>query len=171
MNCGDSACVPLFFLAQRAKQHATVLHSGEGPTKSWAAIPFYKRCALSRLHSSPVGIVAGLFDRVEALPQSVAVGAILRHMVLPLKDRYECVSLFWNGIKAKSSIRSADCQTKDSFLEEPFWMYFQRVRLTTGTQPDALWIRGGLPEMLLKADKMTMAESIELRVHPRSSCD
>ena len=70
---GDSACVPLFFLAQRARQHATVLHSGEGADEILGGYSIYKKMLLlSRLHASPLGVVAGLFDRLGAQAQSVA---------------------------------------------------------------------------------------------------
>jgi len=167
---GDSACVPLFFLAQRAKQHATVLHSGEGADEILGGYSIYKKMLLlSRLHSGPLGVVAGLFDRVGG---GTSVGGkwgrYARQMALPLEDRYRGVSsLFLDGIKTQvvnPELRTAP--TKHSFLEDTFRTYFQRVRSTTELN-QMLYVdtKAWLPDdLLVKADKMTMAASIELRV-------
>jgi asparagine synthase (glutamine-hydrolysing) len=56
--------------------------------------------------------------------------------------------------------------TKNSFLEDTFRTYFQRVRSTTELN-QMLYVdtKAWLPDdLLVKADKMTMAASIELRV-------
>jgi asparagine synthase (glutamine-hydrolysing) len=167
---GDSACVPLFFLAQRAKQHATVLHSGEGADEILGGYSIYKKMLLlSRLHSSPLGVVAGLFDRVGGVASvGGKLGRYVRHMALPLEDRYRGVSsLFLDGIKTdvvKPELRTFP--TKDSFLEDTFRTYFQRVSSTTELN-QMLYVdtKAWLPDdLLVKADKMTMAASIELRV-------
>ncbi len=167
---GDSACVPLFFLAQRAKQHATVLHSGEGADEIFGGYSIYKKMlVLSRLHSSPLGTVAGVFDR---LGSTASVGGkwgrYLRQMALPLEDRYRGVSsLFLDGIK--TDVLNHDLRTtttKSSYLENTFHTYYQRVNATTELN-QMLYVdtKAWLPDdLLIKADKMTMAASIELRV-------
>ena len=167
---GDSACVPLFFLAQQAKQHATVLHSGEGADEIFGGYSIYKKMLLlSRLYSSPLGAIAGLIDRGGNI---VSVGGkwgrYLRHVALPLEHRYRGVSsLFLDGIKAdvvNQDLRIAT--TKHSFLEDTFQTYYQRAKSTTELN-QMLYVdtKAWLPDDLLaKADKMTMATSIELRV-------
>ena len=167
---GDSACVPLFFLAQRARQHATVLHSGEGADEILGGYSIYKKMLLlSRLHASPLGVVAGLFDRLGgASSVGGKLGRYARHMALPLQDRYRGVSsLFLDGIK--TDVVNPDLRTspaKSSFLEDTFQTYFQRVKSTTELN-QMLYVdtKAWLPDdLLVKADKMTMAASIELRV-------
>jgi asparagine synthase (glutamine-hydrolysing) len=167
---GDSACVPLFFLAQRAKQHATVLHSGEGADEIFGGYSIYKKMLLlNRLHSSPLGVVAGLFDRVGS---SASVGGkwgrYVRHMALPLENRYRGVSsLFLDGIKA--DVVNQEFRTviaEKSYLEDTFHGYYQRVKSTTELNR-MLYVdtKAWLPDdLLVKADKMTMAASVELRV-------
>ena len=167
---GDSACVPLFFLAQRAREHATVLHSGEGADEILGGYSIYKKMLLlSRLHSGPLGVLAGLFDRaVAATSVGGKSGRYLRQVALPLEDRYRGVSsLFLDGIKTdvvNQELRTSP--TKHSFLEDTFRTYFQRVRSTTELN-QMLYVdtKAWLPDdLLVKADKMTMAASIELRV-------
>ena len=167
---GDSACVPLFFLAQRAKQHATVLHSGEGADEILGGYSIYKKMLLlSRLHSSPLGAMAGLFDRVGGVTLvGGKLGRYVHQTALPLEDRYRGVSsLFLDGIKTdvvNQELRTTP--TKNSFLEDTFQAYFQRVRSTTELN-QMLYVdtKTWLPDdLLVKADKMTMAASIELRV-------
>ncbi|MEC4888801.1 MAG: asparagine synthase (glutamine-hydrolyzing) [Nitrospira sp.] len=167
---GDSACVPLFFLAQRAKQHATVLHSGEGADEILGGYSIYKKMLLmNRLHSSPVGSIARLFDwSVSGASFGGKAGRYVRHIAMPLQDRYRGVSsLFLDGIKTQvvnPELRTVS--TKGSFLEDTFRMYYQRVRSATDLN-QMLYVdtKTWLPDdLLVKADKMTMAASIELRV-------
>lgn len=167
---GDSACVPLFFLAQQARGHATVLHSGEGADEILGGYSIYKKMLLlSRLHSSPIGVVAGVLNGVgRGHPFGGKVGRYIRHMAMPLQDRYRGVSsLFLDGIK--TGVVNQDLRiipSQNSFLEETFRGYFQRVKSTTELN-QMLYVdtKTWLPDdLLVKADKMTMAASIELRV-------
>ena len=167
---GDSACVPLFFLAQQARQHATVLHSGEGADEILGGYSIYRKMLLlSRLQAGPLGVVAGLIDRIGGNAVfGGKLGRYVRHVGLPLQDRYRGVSsLFLDGIKTdvvNSDLRTSP--TKSSFVEDTFRTYFQRVKSTTELN-QMLYVdtKVWLPDdLLVKADKMTMAASIELRV-------
>lgn len=167
---GDSACVPLFFLARRAKEHATVVHSGEGADEIFGGYSIYKKMLLlSRLQSSPLGMIAGLFNGIASLASVGGKwGRYLRHMGLLLEERYRGVSaLFLDGIKAdvvNEDLRTA--ATKNSYLDDTFRTYYERAGSTTELNK-MLYVdtKAWLPDdLLVKADKMTMAASIELRV-------
>ncbi|WP_447986184.1 asparagine synthase (glutamine-hydrolyzing) [Nitrospira sp. Nam74] len=167
---GDAACIPLYFLAKYAKERATVLQSGEGADEIFAGYSIYKKMEfMNRLQT---GILSPL---LRAGSQTVAPraggGKLARYLRLfgkPLEQRYHGVSgHFMEGIREKlikPGIFRAD--NKETFAEKTFSQYYDRVS-TDHDLNRMLFIdtKTWLPDdLLVKADKMTMAASVELRV-------
>jgi asparagine synthase (glutamine-hydrolysing) len=168
---GDAACVPLYFLAKYAKQWATVLHSGEGADEILAGYTIYKRVlSLTRFRGRIFSPLAQLIT-ASRLP-STHWNKLRQYLGLiskPLDECYRGVSgHFMLGLKTrliKPEI-SAAMGNQCDFVAEMFAGYFEKVKhlhdLNKMLYVDTkVWLPD---DLLVKADKMTMAAAVELRV-------
>ena len=167
---GDPACIPLYFLARYAKEWATVLHSGEGADEIFAGYPIYKRMeVLNRLQASAMLPMARVLSRgLVPLCRGNKLAPYLRAVGEPLEARYRGVSgHFLNGRKGQLLQGSAGpVLGAEAFLTDTYGGYYDRVR-TAAALNRMLYVdtKTWLPDdLLIKADKMTMAASVELRV-------
>ena len=166
---GDPACVPLYFVTRFAKQHATVLHSGEGADELFAGYGIYqKMLAIEGVRANPVFPLIKMLSKA-ILPWSGTMkgSAYLRILQKSLQQRYRGVSGHYiPGYLNRICKADLVGRRSDDFLLETYNSYYQRV----GDQTDLnqmLYVdtKVWLPDdLLIKADKMTMAASVELRV-------
>jgi asparagine synthase (glutamine-hydrolysing) len=167
---GDAACIPLYFLARYAKDRATVLQSGEGADEIFGGYYLYKKMNLiNRLQEGP------LFPLARAISQSLLplggrtkLARYLRLFALPLEERYRGVSgHFMEGIKQDLANPGAFPATNGrALLSQTFDRYYAQVK-SKAPLNQMLFVdtKTWLPDdLLVKADKMTMAASVELRV-------
>ena len=167
---GDAACVPLYFLARYAKERATVLHSGEGADEIFAGYSIYKKMdAINRLQAGPLFFLArATSGGLAPLAGQGKVARYLRLLGLPLEERYRGVSgHFMEGMK-KGLVKPGALPNAEghAFLTETFGGYYNRVKSAKNLNK-MLFVdtKTWLPDdLLVKADKMTMAASVELRV-------
>ena len=167
---GDPACIPLYFLARYAKSHATVLHSGEGADEILAGYSIYNKMQMmSRLQSSLLSpLVRAVGQGMEWFDGHSKSVHYLRLLSQPLEGRYRGVSgHFMNGYRDALVRGSSLCLKPDgTYWTNTFADYFGRVK-TACDLNRMLYVdmKAWLPDdLLVKADKMTMAASVELRV-------
>jgi asparagine synthase (glutamine-hydrolysing) len=158
----DPSCVPLYFLARLAREHITVALSGEGADEILAGYGIYRRMLALETLRRRFSTLAWLAPRLAPL----APGNVLRNYLLlaalPQESRYRGVSrALAPGAKARLLGRSDDSLLDSVF--DPLW------RRTAHASPlDRMLyldLKIWLPDdLLLKADRMTMASGLELRV-------
>lgn len=160
----ESAGVALMDLAKRASRQATVFLSGEGADEAFAGYDLYGRSlGLERLGRivSPLGAHV-LRAVMRPACRSERMTKYLDWLVSPLVDRYRSIpadvthsirELMYDGIE-------------EGGLGPKFRALFDEVsHLDILAQMQYVDIKTWLvDDLLLKADKMTMAASIELRV-------
>ena len=162
----DPSCIPLYFISKLAREHITVVLSGEGADELLAGYGIYgKMLALDRVYkgAGPLGRLAPLIARLTPSEK-------LRHYVQmcgqPLEARYRGVS---RGFSAEGMLRLVGrdrMKQSGESLQEIFGGYFKAVEkaspLDRMLYVDAkVWLPD---DLLVKADKMTMANGLELRV-------
>ncbi|MBI5548001.1 MAG: asparagine synthase (glutamine-hydrolyzing), partial [Deltaproteobacteria bacterium] len=159
----DGACIPLMHLAKRAREEVVVVLSGEGADEVLAGYPIYsKMLALERMRA----VGGRALDRLVGLaakgPWPVKVNRYLRLAGKPLKSRYLGVGRAFDdaSIAAHFGPRALD---EIAERNAPRWSRTQGLdplhrMLYLDTK---VWLPD---DLLLKADKMTMAWAIELRV-------
>ena len=165
----DPACVPLYFISRLARDEITVVLSGEGADEILAGYGVYRRMlALERMHRLGGGLggrLAGLAAAARGPGERLRLA--LRLASLPLEQRYRGVSRgFLPEAKARLLGHDATAVDGDGLLDEVFGPHFAAV---AGAAPlDRMLyadVKTWLPDdLLVKADKMTMANSLELRV-------
>lgn len=173
----DPACVPLYFISKKAREEITVVLSGEGADEILGGYGIYRTMlALERAHRLGRGAGGWLAGRLGGMA-GLAPGSMrerLRHAMhlaaLPLEERYRGVSRgFLPAAKDRLLGRgdSANGQAgRDAVLAGVFGPRFEAM---AGAPPleRMLYVdlKTWLPDdLLVKADKMTMANSQELRV-------
>ena len=161
----DPALVPLYFVAGEARKHVKVVLSGEGADELFGGYNIYREpMSLARLTGLPGGLRRGLAAVGRAMPDGFRGQDLLRRASLDLEDRYYGnARIFREEHLAGGLLRTYDPARSFRDITDPVY------RLTRDVDPIArmqhvdlfTWLRG---DILVKADKMTMANSLELRV-------
>ena len=162
----DPSCIPLYFISKLAREHITVVLSGEGADEILAGYGIYGRMlTLDRLCGGS-GALGRLAPWIARLTPSEKLRHYVRMCGQPLKTRYRGVS---RGFSAEGKLRlvGGDRMTQsEQRLQEIFDGHFRAVEKASPLD-QMLYVdaKVWLPDdLLLKADKMTMANGLELRV-------
>jgi asparagine synthase (glutamine-hydrolysing) len=161
----DPSTIPLYFLSRLAREHITVVLSGEGSDEILGGYGIYGRMRLlDRLYQASPRMAAALFPRLAAMAPNEITRRYLRLAGLPLAARYRGVS---KGMAGELMAQLApDMTWPPVALESLFARYYDAVpgasALNRMLYADTkVWLPD---DLLLKADKMTMANALELRV-------
>ncbi len=160
----DPALVPLWFIAREARRHVKVVLSGEGADELFGGYTIYREpISLAPFERVP-GVLRRLLGRVSTrLPEGLRGKDLLRRGALPLEERYYGNARIFRDHQLAAVLRQYDPRrshtdvTEAHYRESAGWdpvARMQHVDLFT-------WLRG---DILVKADKVTMANSLELRV-------
>lgn len=157
----DAACISLYYLAKRAREEVTVVLSGEGADEILGGYPIYRRMlALERSRE----LCGSAVDRAAPLIRFLAHPKLAKYatwLSQPLAVRYRGVSVaFSDAERARFGLGSPLRAVE--LASEIFSETAQQSALERMLEFDR---RVWLPDdLLVKADKMTMAASLELRV-------
>jgi len=160
----DPALVPLYFVANEARKHVKVVLSGEGADELFGGYNIYREPAsLAPMTSLPHQLRQGLAAVGRALPQGFRGKDMLRRGAMELEQRYYGNARIFREEQLPSVLRTYSLDRSLRQVTDP--IYARSV----GSDPISrmqhcdlfTWLRG---DILVKADKMTMANSLELRV-------
>ncbi|MDV6012719.1 asparagine synthase (glutamine-hydrolyzing) [Haloechinothrix sp. LS1_15] len=160
----DPALVPLWFVAREARKHVKVVLSGEGADELFGGYTIYREpISLAPFEKLPGGIRRLLAAVSTRMPEGRRGKDLLRRGSLPLEERYYGNARLFRQDQLAEVLRCFDGTVGHrDVTAEPY-------RISQGWDPVArmqhvdlfTWLRG---DILVKADKMTMANSLELRV-------
>ncbi len=162
----DPSAPALYFLAQEARRHVTVVLSGEGADELFAGYPIYAEpSALKPFEYLPRPIRQTIGRLAESLPPRLKGRGYLLRGSQTLDERFVGnAKIFSEAEKARLVPWIA------STGPEPYWSvtaphYASTRSLDPVSQMQTVdghtWLPG---DILMKADKMSMAHSLELRV-------
>lgn len=163
---GDPSCVPLHFLSKMAREHVTVVLSGEGADEVLAGYGIYSRMlTVDKIRNSVPGF-RRLAPWLAPLTPSQRLKNYMRLSREPLEDTYRGVSRGCDEETKRRLIGPDRAGQSEQQLNAMFRGHFKTVeqasRLNQMLYVDAkVWLPD---DLLLKADKMTMANGLELRV-------
>jgi asparagine synthase (glutamine-hydrolysing) len=169
----DPACVPLYFLSKKAREHVTVVLSGEGADEALGGYYIYRK--LARLEALRNGLGAGgsaalsaLASIAGAFPSDKARRAA-RALGLPLEQSYRGVARAFDDETAAQLMMQShnfNVQPHNEIVASLLGPHWEATRGMTPLRrmlylDSTVWLPD---DLLIKADKMTMAHAIELRV-------
>ncbi|MBI3895003.1 MAG: asparagine synthase (glutamine-hydrolyzing) [Acidobacteria bacterium] len=163
----DPSCIPLYFISKLARNYITVVLSGEGADELLGGYYIYRKMlALERIYRSFAPLPALLAPRLAHLMPGEARRSYLKMAGLPLESRYKGVSRGFRPELKGRLLSDGKARDPEEKLREHFLPYFRQVE---GRSPldrmlyadTKIWLPD---DILLKADKMTMANALELRV-------
>jgi asparagine synthase (glutamine-hydrolysing) len=162
----ESAAISLFFVAKLARESVTVVLSGEGSDEVFGGYPIYKYMQeLERYRHLPGALRRGLVSPALNLLGG-KWGKYTQLAERPLRDRYLGVSFYDTALKEELYRPEIRHLFNGHGMPHLVGDYYDRTeRLDPLLQMMYLDIKSWLPDdLLIKADKMTMASSVELRV-------
>lgn len=160
----DPACVPLYFVAREAKKHVTVVLSGEGSDELFGGYNIYREPeSLKMFQSIPTPAKDLLAKVAQILPEGVKGKSFLERGTTPLHERYIGNAKIFEEIDKQGLLKHYDNQLSYRDITKNIYNNVKNDHLVNQMQYVDIhtWLRG---DILLKADKMTMAHSLELRV-------
>jgi asparagine synthase (glutamine-hydrolysing) len=162
----DPALVPLYFVAKKAAEHVTVVLSGEGADEFFGGYTIYREpLSLSAVSSLPNPLQRGLRKVAQAIPQGVKGKSFLERGTTPIEERYYGNARMFTEAEKKHLLRRYDGRVRYTDVTAPVYAEAAALGLddvTTMQYVDLYtWLRG---DILVKADRMSMAHSLELRV-------
>ena len=160
----DPALVPLFFIAREARKHVKVVLSGEGADELFGGYTIYREPLSLKPFEYLPGRLRRSMRKVSApLPEGMRGKSLLHRGSQTLEERYYGNARSFNDPQLQAVLKIFRPQwthtdvTATVYEQSRDWdpvARMQHIDLFT-------WLRG---DILVKADKMTMANSLELRV-------
>ncbi|MCV7150703.1 asparagine synthase (glutamine-hydrolyzing) [Mycolicibacterium pyrenivorans] len=160
----DPALVPLFFIAREARKHVKVVLSGEGADELFGGYTIYREpLSLKPFDYLPRGLRKSVGRMAAPLPEGMRGKSLLHRGSLTLEERYYGNARSFSDEQLRSVLPRFRDDWVHTDVTAPVYgsskgwdpvARMQHIDLFT-------WLRG---DILVKADKMTMANSLELRV-------
>ena len=160
----DPSLVPLFFVAQEARKHVKVVLSGEGADELFGGYTIYKEpLSLAPFEKLPSPLTKGLNRLSQVLPDGVKGKSLLERGTTPMEDRYYGNARSFNFTQLNRVLPWAKREWDHREVTAPIYAASTAMEPVARMQNLDLftWMRG---DILVKADKMNMANSLELRV-------
>ncbi|WP_164703411.1 asparagine synthetase B, partial [Modestobacter sp. KNN46-3] len=162
----DPALVPLYFVAREARKHVKVVLSGEGADELFGGYTIYRE-PLSLAWATKLPAVGrqalGRLSRL--VPEGVRGQSLLERASQPLAERYYGNARNLNATELAQLLPGRDPDLSHVTVTEALYQQTREAGYDDVTAMQYVdlftWLRG---DILVKADKMTMANSLELRV-------
>ena len=160
----DPALVPLYFVAKKAAQHVTVALSGEGADELFGGYTIYREpLSLASLQRLPRLIQKGLRGLAAVIPEGVKGKSFLERGTTRIEERYYGNARIFTERHKQRLLHRYDPSVTYVDVTAPIYAEAGELDDVTTMQYVDLytWLRG---DILVKADRMSMAHSLEVRV-------
>lgn len=160
----DPAAIPLYFVSREARKQVTVVLSGEGADELFGGYNIYREPHSLRIFNGlPMFLKQILLKLSKIIPDGVKGKSFLERGTTPLEDRYiGNAKIFEQLEKERLLVNVANLFDYQKVTNPIYQLSSEYDPITTMQNVDIhTWLRG---DILLKADRMTMAHSLELRV-------
>jgi len=176
---GDASAIPTYHISRLAREHVTVILSGDGGDELFAGYSSYRGMLFAQSYRRYVPNligrhllpgIAGAAARV--LPgrshfQALRIAKVLRDSALPFAQACRDKGSVWSANQLQSLLSDDALQVADymgdQYLPDPLWkiLHSDRDLVSRMTEID---IRSYmLDDILVKVDRMSMAHALEVR--------
>ncbi len=160
----DPSCIALYFVSKLASEHVKVVLSGEGADELFGGYNIYHEpLSLRKYQKLPKFLRRALAAIVEAIPANFTGKSFIVRGSKDLPERFIGNAFMFSEKDKKKLLKDSSLATAPQKVCEEFYKKSQHYDdVTRMQQLDInLWMVG---DILLKADRMSMANSLELRV-------
>lgn len=161
----DPSIIPLYFLNELASKDVTVILSGEGADELFGGYEWYQKSEkMDTFHKLPQPVKNILHQIAKRVPEKNPVARFVRKAMKPIEERFIGHALVWDEKDAISVLKEP--YRVGPSVQDVVNPYYNQMNYSNETDKMQhldfdLWLPRSI---LLKADKMSMAHSIELRV-------
>ncbi|MFT8872509.1 MAG: asparagine synthase (glutamine-hydrolyzing) [Sporolactobacillus sp.] len=160
----DPAAIPLYFVAREARKYVKVVLSGEGSDELFGGYNIYREpLALKWFDAVPNAGRRVMKAVASQLPVGMKGRSYLLRGTTPMNERYVGNAFMFNESEKKYLLKTYKSDAPFTDVTRP--IYNQGANYDKVAQMQLVdlktWLRG---DILVKADRMTMANSLELRV-------
>lgn len=160
----DPSCIALYFVSRLASEYVKVVLSGEGADELFGGYTCYNDPRVFKVYQTlvPYCIRRALCKIAKKLPDIKGRDYIIR-ATHPLEERYIGNAFMYDYDQKRELLKDPTIATKPQRLTRTVYRRARRHDDVTKMQTldINLWMVG---DILLKADRMSMANSLELRV-------
>ncbi len=159
----DPSCIALYFVCNKASEYVKVVLSGEGADEIFGGYNIYKEpMSVPAYNAIPRLIRRGIGAIAEKLPPKRGVNFLVRRGK-DLEERFIGNAYMFSEKERKALLKIKTDAPPAAEITKPFYAKVKDADPVTKMQylDLHLWMTG---DILLKADKMSMANSLELRV-------
>ncbi len=160
----DPSLVPLYFVAAEARKHVKVVLSGEGADELFGGYTIYKEpLSLAPFEKIPSPLRKGLRKLGQVLPDGMKGKSLLDRGTMTMEERYYGNARSFNFEQLQRVLPWAKPEWDHREVTAPVYEVNRHMDPVARMQHLDLftWMRG---DILVKADKINMANSLELRV-------
>lgn len=160
----DPAAIALYFVSQTAAKHVKVAMSGEGADEFFGGYNIYKEpMDLAGFQKLPLGLRKGLAKCAKAVPFKFKGKSFLQRASKKVEERFIGNAFMFNEEERNKILKAPTGKFNHTQLTKPFYDKVKDLDDVTKMQYIDInfWLIG---DILLKADKMSMANSLEVRV-------
>ncbi len=158
----DPSCIALYFVCKLAAEQVKVVLSGEGADELFGGYNVYSEPGATWYDKVPMGLRRGIANAVSLLPAKRGLNFLVRKG-RTLEERFIGNAYMFTPAERKSLLKIETDAPDPTVITKPYYDKVKEADPVTKMQylDIHLWMAG---DILLKADKMSMAHSLELRV-------
>jgi len=160
----DPAAIPLYFISQEAAKYVTVMLSGEGADEVFGGYTIYHEPnSLKPFDYVPGFIKSALKAGASHIPQGTRGKSFIERGCTPMRERYVGNAKIFVDAEKPDILTKYDSKYTIKNAMNDIYNRAEKYDPTTQMQfvDFNTWLTG---DILVKADRMTMAHSVELRV-------
>lgn len=160
----DPSCIALYFVSKLASEYVKVVLSGEGADELFGGYTVYNDPRVFKVYQTivPYCIRRGIYKLVSKLPDIKGRDYLMR-ATHPLEERFIGNAFMYDMKEKQEILKDPSIATRPQDITKKFYDRVKDYDDVTKMQylDINLWMVG---DILLKADRMSMANSLELRV-------